>query len=78
MIPISKSKLKSAPNNTSPQHPQYNEVAVLAVDASAAQFNHFGAQRLEDSKLEFLRTIITEIFLGVHAGLQAIGANDLL
>ena len=48
---------------------------MLGMHTGASQFNHLGAQRLEDFKLELLRAVITQMRLCVKAGLQSVCAN---
>ena len=61
-----------------PEQSEHDEVAVLDVDARAAQLDDFAAQRLESLEFKFLRGVIAEIVRGVRAGLQPVGADNVL
>ena len=60
-----------------PQQAEDDEIAVLAMHTGSAQLNHLVAQRLEGIEFKFLRAVISEIRLGIVAGLQTVCANDL-
>lgn len=62
--------------NAFPQQAQDDQVAVLRMNTGATQFNHRGVERLEGFQVEFLRTVITQIFRRIVSSLQPVGAND--
>src|ERR1700709_364923 len=60
-----------------PKQTEHDEIAMLTMHTGAAQFNDLGAEWSEDVELKFLGAIVAEVRLGVEAGLQAVGADDM-
>jgi hypothetical protein len=51
------------------------DVAVILVDAGAAEFEHLGADRFKGREVKFLGTVKAEVSGSTLAGLHAIGAH---
>src|SRR5579883_78566 len=60
-----------------PERVQDHDVAEIHVDAGAAEFKNFAADRFVDGKIEKLIAVVTEIAASDLAGLQAVGADEL-
>ena len=59
-----------------PEHVEDGGVAVVGMDAGAAEFEDFGTDFFERSEVEKLFAVITEIAFCAKAALHAIGADE--
>jgi hypothetical protein len=59
-----------------PEGVEDHDVAVVDVNAGAAEFEEFAADRFVDGEVEDLIAVVTKIAAGDVTGLQAIGADE--
>ena len=62
--------------DTLPKQAKHDEVAMLLMNASAAEFDHLGANDCVGREIKFLFAVVTMMRGGTQSGLQTIRADD--